>query len=71
MRYSVKGSWRGGTKEVASLGLETRLEVDSEEPSETIRDYVRAGERCCFTIQSLLSPVPVELKALLNGRELS
>ncbi len=52
------------------LGLETHVDVESDEPRERIRELVRMGERMCYTMQSLMNPVPVRTYARLNGEDL-
>lgn len=71
MRFSVQGSWLANTRHGACLGLETHLHVVSDESADEIRKYVRAGERACFTIQSLLNEVPVHTDVTLNGAPLA
>lgn len=57
---------RGG-----SLGLETHVDVESDEPRERIRELIRMGEQTCFTLQSLIEPVPTRTRVRLNGRDLA
>lgn len=66
----MRGSALAGTMRGGPIGLETRIEVESEEPPERIRQLVKMGEQTCFTLQSLLQPVPVTTSVLLNGRPL-
>jgi organic hydroperoxide reductase OsmC/OhrA len=70
MRYSIEGSRLAGTREVACLGVETRLDIRSTEPPERIRRLVEAAEHACFTLQALQRPVPTALLATLNGGSL-
>jgi len=49
------------------LGLETRIAVESDEPSERVRQLIRMGEQTCFTLQALIHPVPVATRVTLNG----
>ena len=66
----MSGSALAGTMSGAGLGLETRIEVESDEPPEKIWQYIKMGEQTCFTLQSLIEPVPTETHVKLNGEEL-
>lgn len=70
MRFYTKGSIKDGTVENGCLGLETHVEVESGESPERIRELIRMGERTCYTMQSLLNPVPIQTYAKLNGADL-
>jgi len=70
MRFFMRGSALAGTMRGGALGLETHLEVESDEPPDRIRQLVRMGEQTCFTLQSLLQPVPVQTRVRLNGQTL-
>lgn len=70
-RFFMKGSALAGTLRGGSLGLETQIEVESSEPPEKIRHLVKMGEQTCFTLQSLVNPVPVRTSVTLNGAPLA
>ena len=70
-RFFIKGSALQGTLRGGSRGLETLIEIESDEPPEKIRHLIRMGEQTCFTLQSLLHPVPVKTSVTLNGKPLS
>lgn len=70
-RFFREGSALAGTLRAGCLGLETLVEIESEEPEERIRQLMRMGERSCFTLGSLTGIVPVETRLKLNGRPLS
>ena len=70
-RFFMKGSALAGTLRGGSLGLETQIEVESSEPPEKIRHLVKMGEQTCFTLQSLINPVPVKTSVTLNGAPLA
>ncbi len=61
---------KDGTKEGKCLGLETHLEVDSDEPPERIRELIRVGKQMCYTERALINPVPVQTYARLNGEDI-
>ena len=52
------------------MGLETRIEVESDEPPEKIRQYIKMGEQTCFTLRSLIEPVLTRTLVRLNGEDL-
>jgi len=68
--FKVTGSVLNDTVEAEMLGAETRLELDSPDPSDRVAKVVRNAERGCFVMQALLRPVPVMGQTLLNGRVL-
>ena len=70
-RFFMKGSALQGTLRGGSLGLETCIEIESDEPPEKIRHLIKMGEQTCFTLQSLINPVPVRTSATLNGASLN
>ena len=70
MRNKQEGSVLQGTVKAACLGIETRLELESDEPPERIAALVRNAENGCFTMQALLAPVEFTLSATLNGSPL-
>ena len=70
-RFFNKGSVLQGTLRGGSLGLETHIEIESDEPPEKIRHLVHMGEQTCFTLQSLVHPVPVQTSVTLNGNPLA
>lgn len=67
----MKGSALQGTLRGGALGLETHIEVESSEPPERVRHLIKMGEQTCFTLQSLLNPVPVKTSVSLNGEPLA
>jgi hypothetical protein len=69
-RFFMRGSMLAGTLRGGALGLETQIDIESDEPAERIRELIRMGEQTCFTLQSLLQPVPVATRVSLNGAEL-
>lgn len=69
-RFFMKGSALQGTMRGGALGLETQIEIESDEPPEKIRHLIRMGEQTCFTLQSLIHPVPTQTSVSLNGSPL-
>lgn len=70
VRFSTKGSMRDGTVENRCLGLETHVDVESDEPPERISKLIQAGERACYTLQALTHPVEARTHVKLNGQDL-
>ena len=70
MRFFQKGSMKDGTAQSGVLGLETYVHIDSDEPPKRIRELIRVGEQTCYTVQSLVNPVPVQTYIKLNGEAL-
>jgi hypothetical protein len=69
-RFFMKGSALQGTMRGGAIGLESHIEVESSEPPEKIRHLIKMGEQTCFTLQSLINPVPVKTAVILNGEPL-
>src|SRR5215470_1184598 len=69
--FKVTGSVLNETVQAEMLGAETRLELDSPDPSDRVAKVVRNAERGCFVMQALLRPVPVTGQTLVNGRVLA
>jgi hypothetical protein len=70
MRNRQEGSVLQGTVQTTCLGIETRLELESDEPQEKITALVRNAENGCFTMQALMNPAPVTSSVTLNGTTL-
>jgi organic hydroperoxide reductase OsmC/OhrA len=68
-KFKSEGSVLRETVKAVGLGFETRLELQSDEPAERVAAVVRNAENGCFVMQSILNPVPVERKFMLNGVE--
>ena len=58
LQQTIRGSWPG---------IETRLELESNEPPERLAGVIRNAENGCFVLQALLNPVPVERAVFVNG----
>jgi hypothetical protein len=66
-RFRVEGSVLNDTVRADVVSVETRLELESPEPPDTIARLVRNAERGCFVMQGLINPVPVAGTTILNG----
>ena len=58
-------SLHGGAK-----GLETHIEIESDEPPERIQELVRMAEQTCFTLGAWTQAVPTSTTVDLNGAPL-
>ena len=67
MRNKQEGSVLQGTVKASCLGIDTRVELESDEPAERVAALVRNAERGCFTMQALLEPVRFTTAFSLNG----
>jgi hypothetical protein len=70
MRNQQEGSVLRGTVKASCLGIETRLELESEELPERVAAMVRNAENGCYTMQALLQPVRFTSTVTLNGSAL-
>jgi organic hydroperoxide reductase OsmC/OhrA len=70
MRNKTEGSVLQGSVLASCLGFETKLELESDEPPERIRQLVEMAERGCFTMQALTRPVEFTRSVTLNGEAL-
>ena len=70
MRFFRKGSILGGTIQSGSLGIEVRVDVESDEPGDKIAHLVRVARESCFTHGAIANPVPVDTNVRLNGQPL-
>ena len=69
-RFHIEGSALAGTMQSRVHEFDTRVTVASPEPPEKIANLIRLGERTCFVMQSLVTPVKMNSSATLNGRPL-
>ena len=70
MRNKQEGSVLQGTMKATCLGIETHLELESDEPPERIAALVRTAESGCYTLRALLGNPPVTTTVTLNGAPL-
>ena len=66
----MKGSVRDGSLRGGAKGLETRIEIESEEPRARIRELVRMAEQTCFTLGAWTEAVPATTSVMLKGEPL-
>jgi hypothetical protein len=69
-RFFREGSMMLGTVRSGSLGIESTVQIESDEPEDKIRKMMLAGEQSCFTLGSLTGVVPTQTHLTLNGKPL-
>ncbi len=67
MRNKTEGSVLKGTVKAGCLGIETRVELESDETPERVAALLKNAENGCFTMQALMEPVQFTRTATLNG----
>jgi hypothetical protein len=70
MRNKQEGSVLQSTVKASCLGIETQLELESDEPPERVTAMLRNAENGCYTMQALLEPVRITSTVMLNGSSL-
>jgi hypothetical protein len=68
--FRVEGSVLAQTVRASLDDVKTRLEVESTEAPARVAGVLRNAENGCFVMQSLLNPVPVASRMVLNGNPL-
>ena len=69
-RFYRDGSALAGTIVGGPAGLETSVDVESDEPPERVRRLVDMAEASCYALQSLLQNMEVTSVFTLNGEAL-
>ena len=69
-RFYREGSALAGTIAGGPAGLETHLDLESDEPPERVCRLVRMAEASCFALQSMIRHVEVTSAFTLNGAPL-
>ncbi|MFQ5777083.1 MAG: hypothetical protein ACE5IP_03650 [Terriglobia bacterium] len=65
--FEGSGSVSAETLNVRCSGVETWLELDSDEDQAQLAKLARLSEAGCYVIQSLRNPTPLSYHVLLNG----
>ena len=66
----MKGSVREQSLHGGAKGLETHVEIESDEPPERIQELVRMAEQTCFTLGAWTQAVTTSTTVNLNGAPL-
>ena len=69
-RFYREGSALAGTIAGGPVGLETGVDLESDEPPERIRRLVDMAEASCYAMQSLAQNVAITSTFTLNGAPL-
>ncbi|WP_185802650.1 OsmC family protein [Pontivivens nitratireducens] len=60
----------GHTTDGKTLGIETHVLIDSDEPQERIKDLMDEAENACMAHFALRNPIPWQSRLIHNGEEL-
>ena len=71
MDYYLTGSVLKGTVESGCSEARTHLEVESDEPEESIREIIRLAKRGCFVENMIQTAVPLKSSISLNGADIA
>ncbi len=66
--FHEQGSVLAGTAAGFCDGFEVEVEIESDEPPETIASLVRLARQMCFTEQALAGHTAVKVTPRLNGQ---
>ena len=61
----------GGDIYGAPGGVDTAIDVDSDEPAERVAQIVKLAEQSCFALQSMIHTTEVSTSATLKGQPLA
>ncbi|WP_390912478.1 hypothetical protein [Pseudosulfitobacter sp. SM2401] len=61
----------GHTTEGETLGIETHVLIDSDEPQERIMDLMDEAENACMAHHALRDPIPWQSRLISNGQEVA
>jgi uncharacterized OsmC-like protein len=68
-RFRNEGSVLRETVQAEGVGIETELDVESDESPERVAAVIRNSERGCYIMQTVMKPTPVETRVTLNGAD--
>jgi hypothetical protein len=66
-RFKNQGSVLRETIHAEGLGIETRCEITSDAPLESVAKVIRNAEAGCYVIQTIRHPTDVKSQYTLNG----
>jgi organic hydroperoxide reductase OsmC/OhrA len=66
-RFKNEGSVLRETVQAEGLGIETRCEITSDAPPESVAKVIRNAEAGCYVIQTIRRPTEVKSEYMLNG----
>ena len=71
IHWYLTGSVLKGTVDSGCKGVETHLEVDSDDAPDKVRHVVRLSKKGCFAEQMVVRPVPLTGSIRINGEPFS
>ncbi len=69
-RFHEQGSVLRGDAEGFCDGFDVEIQIESDEPPETIAELIRLARQMCFTEKALMGSTPVMVKQTLNQHPL-
>ena len=70
-RFWAEGSVRAESVQTRCTGVETRLELESDDPPDLVAKLARVSEQGCYVINSIREPTPTTYAVTLNGQPLA
>lgn len=70
-RFWGEGSVRAETILTRCNGVDTELEIDSDEEPEAVAKLARLAEAGCYVMQTIRHPTEVNYSVTLNGKALA
>ena len=68
--FEMSGSMLAGTAEHRLVGIDTHLDIITEQDSATVRAMVDQAERMCFVMDAVTRPHEISSITTRNGEEL-
>ncbi len=69
-RFHEQGSVLRGDAEGFCDGFDVEIQIESDEPPETVAGLIRLARQMCFTEKALMGSTPVTVKQTLNHHPL-
>jgi hypothetical protein len=71
IHWYLTGSVMKGTVDSGCKGVETHLEVESDDAADKVEHVVRLAKKGCFAEQMVVRPVPLTGSIRINGEPFS
>jgi uncharacterized OsmC-like protein len=69
-RFWAEGSVRAETVQTRCTGVDTRLEIESDDDPALVAKLARVSEQGCYVINTIRAPTPTTYAVSLNGQPL-
>ena len=69
-RFWAEGSVRAETVQTRCTGVDTRLELESDDDPALVAKLARVSEQGCYVINTIREPTPTSYAVTLNGAPL-